>query len=457
MRTAMPRGFARQQETAVATPVFCVLWAAAHLGHVLRNVEPSNPLVWLVAAASILLLVRPSDERALAPLAIAYLAYTFSVLPAPDNHTLIAAVAHAGLLGGSVSSRWRTGAVQTTAPFLRWVALIPYAAATLAKFNSGFFSEHSCAVELCNASLGSPALPGWIVIALPWLVAAAELAVVVLLLVPRTRVVGVAWATVLHLVMAISPTARAGLGFTLLLYALLLFFLPDEGVKRIHHRLRSVVLRIRAERSDVRRLMLVSVLAVMALVLGGHLPLPDTPVTQRTWWLVAPITAGVAALLLDACWHVRRTSAAHLSFRVRSSVALVLLGLLTLNAAAPYLGGRSVATFTMYSNLQTARGHDNHWLVPRAPWAGGQDDLVAIEESSSPYLTGLANRDGRISYHELRRRLASHPDDSVTYVRDGRRVEVTRAGDHEELSSTHPVWHRLIAHAPVYPESTCRW
>ena len=143
---------------------------------------------------------------------------------------------------------------------------------------------------------------------------------------------------------------------------------------------------------------------------------------------------------------------------MRSIGNLAVIGLLVLLAAAPYLGSRSFAVFTMYSNLRAADQQTNHFLLPRLPVQMSQDNLVTVEASSDPRLARLARGREQVTWHELRCLGAEAPEASISYVRGGERHELDRIADDPVLASTHPLWNRLLAHhSYVAGQAPCAW
>ena len=441
--------------------LFAVLWALAHLVHVLRHAEPGSLVTWAVVVAALLLAARPDRGWSLATLATVQVAHAALLLPLMPNHYLLMAFGNLGLLV-VLAHRWNipTALARDWFAYLRWVLAIAYGAAAVAKLNTGFFSEYTCAATLFYDSaraFGAPQLPVTVEALLPYLTATAELGVVVLLLVPATRTAGVALAVGLHLVMAISPTAFAGLGFTAAVFAFVVPFMSPALMAYLLEHVDRWMEAIAGWRRDVRRLVGVLAAGVYVAAAGGHIPLPEGPFFERGWWLTAPVIAAVGGGILMGCWVTRSQRPAPLVFRVRSPVAVGVVALVALTAAAPYLGSRTLMTFSMYSNLETARGESNHFLIPRLPREGSQDDLVTIHESDNPRLMNAANHGAQVTWHELRRELAEHPEDALVYERQGEVFDLDRAADDPDLASTHPVWHRLVAHRDVSPEPLCRW
>ena len=114
--------------------------------------------------------------------------------------------------------------------------------------------------------------------------------------------------------------------------------------------------------------------------------------------------------------------------------------LVLLNGLSPYLELRTAYAFNMYSNLQTANGDSNHFLVTRTlPLTDFESDLVRITATDDP---GLHLYIGQfdIPFLQLRDYLSRHPTASLTYVRGGASHTVTRASDDPALVEPVPSW-----------------
>src|SRR5262245_50049222 len=88
----------RTPDALLAARVFTILWAIAHLTHLLRKPDPDEPVVWIVVGAALLLLDRPTSRWRLALLCAAQLLYIANDIPAIDNHVVIMGFVDLGLL-----------------------------------------------------------------------------------------------------------------------------------------------------------------------------------------------------------------------------------------------------------------------------------------------------------------------------------------------------------------------
>jgi hypothetical protein len=132
------------------------------------------------------------------------------------------------------------------------------------------------------------------------------------------------------------------------------------------------------------------------------------------------------------------------------------LALVVLNGSSQYLGLKTENAFTMYSNLRTEAGHNNHLILPALRLGGWQDDVVEVLESDLPALAPYVGQEERITWFELRR-ITSTADGEfgVRYRRGGEELWYhagNGGGGDPELATPHPLWvAKLLSFRPVSP------
>jgi hypothetical protein len=168
------------------------------------------------------------------------------------------------------------------------------------------------------------------------------------------------------------------------------------------------------------------------------------------------------------------------SWQLRPLVLLVAPLLALANGLTPYVGLRTVANYSMFSNLHTEEGTTNHLLpgVTALELAGYQRDtvtLVGLELPEQPGdVTALSRQTRwmdedppvRIPWLELRRTVLLWKDAGITgvriaYLRDGPPQVVNDATNDPVLAAPLPWWQRhLLAFRAVASGSgadICRW
>ena len=455
LRDGGPRAGAADCDPAQGSVVFSTLWALAVLTHVWNQgsgagwpLAPSpitDPLYWLVLVAALSLLYEPSSASRLVALAGSTVVAVVAQMPMIANHWLLAGVVSVGVLVSALRLRMMHPRldlhvlVTDFAPLARLALLTSYGAAALAKLNTTFLDPtESCAVAVTRTITTFWGLPNPVAAAglrvAPVATVSLELAIPVLLVWRRTRAPGIVLAGALHLAMASGPVLRV-LDFTVILFALLVLFDPVA-----FGRLRTGVAgALQRHAPSLRRSVLsppvrIAIVAVLGAIIGLRgLVLPNGRF-MATWFLVLA-GAGVLFLggLLALAWSGSFRSSPSIEILPRRVGHWLLVVLILVSAASPYLGLRTVGTFSMFSNLRTEQVETNHLFLPRLAYFTAQDDLVEVISSSDPWLEEAAQHGDLINLVEVRRHVETDPDVSLRFVHDGREIAVERASDHPLL------------------------
>ncbi|HJQ96612.1 MAG TPA: HTTM domain-containing protein [Acidimicrobiia bacterium] len=377
--------------------LFARFFGVALIAHVVGNWgQPDFPelvgfLNLLVGLGGLGLTVWP--RRSVLQVASALVvASVLAEMPTTGNHWVVAGLAGLAIL----ASR---GDPNRYLPALRWIFLIFYGFSAFAKLNSGFFDPSvSCAVFYANQSLdgfGLGPLPAESPLrtVIIWLTAGLELAVVPMLLVKRTRFLGILMASAFHIIISFDLNQHF-YDFTAVLLALLVPFLPDSAIHRVASRP-----QIRRARLLYRALLAVTLLLVLIAVL------PPSDATIQILG-VAPFIIWIpfALFFLLRLW---RSRAPGTPFAWNLSWVTGLVALLTFfNGLTPYTELKTAYGFNMYANLVTAGGVSNHFLVPRTfPLRDGYRQPVEIISSSDPGLELYRDYGYLIAYPQFQRYL----------------------------------------------------
>ena len=439
--------------------IFVVLFASAVLSHVANQgvvgrlfgtPAMTDPWYWLVLIAAATVLLRPRSGTLLGLFALACVIAVVAHVPRLANHWLLVGILAAAML----VSVWRTRSgvrpassdtiVADAAPALRTLFLVAYSAAAIAKLNTTFLDPaHSCAVSLATSVTGfwglpAPEAPGTLQAIIIGTVV-AELAVPLLLLVPRTRQFGIAFTLLFHLAMSSSGDVRV-LDFhgvvtaCLLLFALGSFTAQWAQLSDAMRRQAPQVLQLLRSRQSR-----IGIPVLLVAYLGGRGDLVGHDgFPALTWYLLLLWWSAVLVLMLIALWR-SRTGGTRMSGPPawRSVGHALVIGLLVINVASPYIGLKTMSSFTMFSNLRTELGESNHLFLPRLGMFNLQDDFVTIVDAEDPYLAGFVGSDQRLHMSTVRIRLEQDPEQSIHLVRGEQVMEVDRAADVPELS---PSW-----------------
>jgi hypothetical protein len=149
---------------------------------------------------------------------------------------------------------------------------------------------------------------------------------------------------------------------------------------------------------------------------------------------------------------------AAVSLRLGHPVALLVVGLVLVNALTPYLGLKTRYSFTMYSNIRTEADLWNHLVVPSAVRVAElEDDLVRVTRVTGAGADAAAIVGAQVPTGEARRVLAPHPDAIAVYEMEGRRHVADPVASDATVGTPLPVgMAKLAGFRPVEPVDVCQ-
>ena len=469
--------------------LFSVLWAlAAALHHLEAQPLAGIPLYPFV----ILLFLYPERIWAIASFSLAHAALLSFDLPAAANHSVLALLVDACLLIGCVralrsenaESRGRRLWDSVQGPIKATVAAV-YFFAVFHKLNSSYFDpDVSCATTQVAKMFElhgferptSLSVFGFNI----YLTLILEILIIVFLLWPRFSHVGALIGLLFHTAVGWAQF----FDFATVVFALYLFFLPWDGIQRNISRIPRW-----AHACFVGGLVGLSATSFFfhgirrsSVVFDwpGWSLQADTLIclfwTLMVWPILLPVFSRANVWQGD-----RRWTGAPLAWLI-PVIALV-------NGATSYLGLKTVANYSMFSNLRTEGGQTNHFLVPAGRFFLGdyQGDLARVDfiegvpREEFPLLVKLAGGkrwvrrnsrwvrevpDARVPFMELRRTLQlwrglGFTMVSIAYERNGELYEIENAFSDPELMRPLSFWERkLMAFRAVQDDgeqSECRW
>lgn len=459
------------------------VWAVAFGLGVLYHEWQAGPELLSVhtaaGIAAIVLLLRPTSLHRLLVLFALIIVELVVNLPEPLNHDVLLA---GGAAGALIDWAWRPGRgivddgpaffFGRVAPMFRVAFIVMWFAAAFAKINQGFLSaDTSCALWIVDSIplLDTGAFPSSVRALIVGATVLTEFSIPVLLLMRRTRLVGIALGWTFHFVAALAGhTAFSGVGWSMYL----LFLSPATLAAMadiVGERWRDVTTTTRDRLQRVWRhpatlpvLVCVWLLAVVAL---QQLPVVSLNRARRYGAMLPYVTlAPVWAWLV---WQgVRRRAGADdggsaaVSLRLGHPVALLVVGLVLVNALTPYLGLKTRYSFTMYSNIRTEADLWNHLVVPSAVRVAElEDDLVRVTRvtgaGAAPDVAAIVG--AQVPTGEARRVLAPHPDAIAVYEMDGRRHVADPVASDATVGTPLPVGTaKLAGFRPVEPVDVCQ-
>jgi len=462
----------------------------------------ANPLQFLVFASAGLVCLRPGEPLRLVLLAFLQVLAVVRRLPWLTNHTLVNTVANLTLVACLLSvwgaRRLAIGVSSTTtevkadwsqewyarfAPLLRTELLIVYGLATFHKLNTDWFHpEQGCAVIFWERMIRLTPWPEALrplAGIMPYVVLVIEGLIPLLLARPRWRLAGIGLGLCFHLPLGLIGFFR----FSAIVTSLYCLFLPDwvfdaaadAGMKwRQRWTWGARCLDSLCSPSFRQALSVLVVLAAGWALFRLPMEPQRAPLvlvqqslhdSRAGWsglfqgiWLGATL-AGIG-ILSSLLW--RYCSAPDRSLSAPRLGWLWIFPVFTaLNGAGPYLGLKTEASFSMFSNLRTIGATSNHLLIhtPLALLSEGTD-LVRIVATTDAELNRLRDSKRLLPWIELcsyvEARLAKGPDFGLTLERGGMIREFASV-EASQSEFAQPQWcvRKLTWFRPVSAEPVC--
>ena len=367
--------------------------------------------------------------------------------PVVGSHWAVVAFVDLAILLTVATTRDRVRVERQLIPVARWALIGFYSFAAFAKLNHAFFTPKvSCATyyldELAKSmhvTLHSQSGASWATV-VPIAVAAIELSVPILLLVPRTRHIGVLVGIVFHGVIAVDQTHLFA-DFSSVLDALFLLFLPATFATYVFGQVRQ----LSSEGQErLRAFVILGAAILLAMQLYGRSDQVTRFFFDGQGWAWVSYDVALVVLVIsfsraqhpEPIEHPLRFGPAGLPMWLAILPALVIL-----NGLSPYLELRTAYGFNMYSNLRTANGESNHLLITRTlPLTDYQSDLIRVVATSDPGLAMYVDSGFEIPFLQFRDYMSRHRDASVTYVRKGVEHRLARADEDPAVVESVPPW-----------------
>ena len=401
----------------------------------------------------------PDSTRVLRAAALSFVFLMLWYLPAVPNHRTVLALSGCALLVASCSPRNASRALWT----LRWLAVVLYFFAFVAKLNSTYlFSGSSCASVFLREALqlhgiaplsasDHTAASSAFSTAGVWS-AISELVLIILLVIRKTRRLGVLLGIAFHILLA-THYVKFFANFSGATFVLLLSWLDEPDCRRL-------VDRLRYWRGALLSLV-VSLPIVGALAACGLISPSFYFILRYVLWSVYAWYLLYAAMRL--CFTKSEDSVCP------SALGIPLLSLIAIAVAfgiSPYLGAKTRSGISMYSNLRVEPGYTNHLFLPESPDIFGmmrdsatvtavhsqeESDKSALALGTYPFVTicsFLARMD------EVR----TKGPVEIEFLRHGQAARATRGGP-LPADCPHWTWRKLLLFGPTGEgsENACIW
>lgn len=474
---------------------FSLAWMMAYALHFI-DLGPRHLHLVVLGLLAVPSLLMPGSVPAFAAFLVGSTGVSLVAMPAAANHLVLAMLVDVALLAAgigilvqrptarivdpqaSASAHWLHAARVPAALTL----LVVYAWACLHKLNASFFDPRvSCAGDITTRvtslfGISTPP-PDSVILVLAVATIAIEAAIPMLLAVRGWRPYGLAAGVGFHVILG----AGGFEDFATFAFAVYILMMADV-VPHVPNRERWAA---RALAAWGAHMILAEIDALLMPTIGGHLPGYDQ---LRVFTWVAGALALMGPLVATSLAQPERDALR--LWPVRSAWVLVLPLVAVLNGMAPYLGLKTVATFSMFSNLRTEDGRSNSLLTPGAsfevtPWLRDTVDVLAFDMTGPPSLNirgrltggvaGLSENSRwvmpgasvpiRVPWLELRRTIvrwkqAGATGVSVRYARGGIETHAADAVNDPVLAAPLPWWARwLVAFhdIEITDAVACRW
>ena len=447
--------------------VFTFLWACQALVHqefYSSWLRENNPLGWALTFVALATLIYPRSTVLFTGMLATSIAYNVVKWPFVVNHILLESVINLTILlaiflvfvrqhSRANSVEFRDQVFDAFAPVVRFMLVVMYYFAIIAKFNWDFLDPEVSAVSAMYVDLlrRIPLLPTamWAKTTAIWLTLIIEIAIPVLLTFRRTRYAAVMIGLPFHFMLGLIGHRT----FSALAFALYSLYCIEPLTILITHHFENLKRRWGTETLK-RRILLarcVITLGVMLLVATdytGNFRSGIGPFrVYRIPWIVWGFWSCCVAI---AYLLAMRKTAPNRRRTGKFTLVWIVVPLVFLNGASQYLGLKTETCFTMYSNLRTEGGRNNHLFMPALRLAGYQDELIEIISTNHPQLQQYVDRDQYILRFEFRRILSETSGDFVVdYRYRGHDKTITqRDGTSSDPSLTRP--HTLILAKLLY-------
>jgi hypothetical protein len=388
----------------------------------------TSPISILIAVLGAGVMINPGSLPLLTLLLVARVSKFLMLLPFGWNHEIWAFVIDLMLLM-SIARNLAKGVKFTDLdtigeyflPVARVSVILVYFFAAFQKLNSDFLLnlEISCGGAGLRRLLSQYSIPlpagHWAEMAASWMTVGAELGIPLFLAFPRLRPYGLLLISIFHFAIGISRNTD----FSTYAFAIGALFMTGA-----HWRFAmEYVISLARERVKVFKFfsnIWFRVAGTMALIFLLSEMARPMPVRIR-WMPLGLMYIGIQILgLLD---RRRSYAASESDLGIGSKAYLVPLLLLPLCVLSPYLGFRTEGSFSMFSNLRTEGGVNNHLFMPNLHLFDYQDDLVEIVDFTGPTFIGQKTEsiigNVKLVFYEfqkaVKRHSLSHPDYKITY------------------------------------------
>lgn len=441
--------------------IFSCLWAIATAFHLAAFSARQHSFdEFVLGFAVVYVLNRPASVQRFMFLVCCQLYMIATSMPYVSNHWLLTGFVNLTILLSYIllvlkKRAWsidRGEFYETFAPVVRIELLILYFYVVFHKLNTDFLTPGiSCGSIFYAAQSSASFLPtsNWFIKSNIYLTLIIEVSIPILLCFRRTLLSGLFIGAVFHAIIAYNPL-QPFYDFSSAVFALYFLFVPIDIVNDVWNKWKKTKLyqRLSTPINLPYSNWFLLTIGFAGLFAFGILLVLDRVFTdffRNIFWTafsLVYISFVVTALLMKQ----KSGEFPQKLFSVKYGLLWLMPVVVFLNGACPYLGLKTESSFAMFSNLRTEGGQTNHLIIPASTQVFGfQKDMIEVISSSDVRMQKLADEAKLITFFELRRHVASSKPFTISYIRQGKRVDVAKTSASSEFARPLPlIWRGLF-------------
>jgi hypothetical protein len=439
---------AHKQENAFS--IFGCLWAIAIFFHIVSYMKQDYSLNdFLLTLSLIYFLSCPFSLQRFVLLTSCQLYTMVSKMPHVSNHWLLVGFVNATIVLSYILlvikqrnlSVSKFELYKTFAPAVRIEVLILYFFAVFHKLNTDFlFSDTSCSDFFYAIQNSSGYLPTskLFMKCITFFALFIEFSIPILLSFRRTLVTGLFLGVCFHFTLAYN-SLEPFYNFSGTIFALYFLFVPIKLVNQVWESFKTGTLytwylKISKIKYSFSYFAIVGSIGLVVISILYFLNERSVDFFRNVVW-TAYGSIVISFVLVAFSIPRREWEHSPTLFSVNHVFLWVMPAIVFLNGACPYLGLKTESSFAMFSNLRTEGNRTNHLIVPVSMQIFNfQKQIVEIITSSDPKMQKLADDKQLITLFELERFVGEHKGFSVSYLLNGKRVNVTNTSSAAEFA-----------------------
>jgi len=358
-------------------------------------------------------------------------------MPISPNHVVFEVIVLISILTCFVymklkekSSFTKTKFYEAFAPVVRLEVIVLYFWAAIHKINTGFFDKDiSCAtIQLFNVKDVLPIMPtpDWFIFINPYLTLLTESSIPILLIIPKTRILGLIIAIIFHFILGFIYT-----GFTILVYSFLSLFIPSSSYDRIKQTFNQLTdkfsqmlskfsnyknwKKTRLDSFITQSIFLIAIFLLLKVFIRGD-PEKFYLLSEQGLYIIFFFVL-CFTFFYFVIIRVRKLGIEQwVTLIPKTKWLLIFPALVFINGSLPQIGLKNIQAIAMFSNLRTEGGKSNHLFIPSTfQLSNNLKDLVTIKGAN---VMDLNKFSGFSSKRPLRGTSVTLPRSYIKYMED---------------------------------------